>query len=106
MSWFYLVIAGLLEVVWAVGLKYSEGFSKPLPSLATIIGMMLSFFFLSLALRTLPLGTAYAAWTGIGAAGTVIMGILFLGEPAHAMRLACAGLIIAGVAGLKYLSPH
>ena len=104
MAWVYLFIAGLLEVGWALGLKYSEGFTKLAPSVVTIGGMIFSFLFLSLAMRTLPLGTAYAVWTGIGAVGTVILGIVLLGEPADALRLLCVGLIVAGVIGLRLVS--
>ena len=106
MAWVYLLVAGVLEVGWAYGLKVSEGFSKPLPSVLTIIGMVLSFLALSQAIRTLPLGTAYAIWTGIGAVGTVIVGILIFREPADAARLICVGLIIAGVIGLRVVSGH
>lgn len=106
MAWVYLLVAGVLEVGWAYGLKVSEGFSKPLPSVLTIIGMVLSFLALSQAIRTLPLGTAYAIWTGIGAVGTVIVGILIFREPADAARLVCVGLIIAGVIGLRVVSGH
>ncbi len=106
MAWMYLLAAGLLEVGWALGLKYSEGFTRLVPSILTVIGMILSFAFLSLALKTIPLGTAYAVWTGIGAVGTVILGIVLLGEPAEVLRLLCVGLIIAGVVGLRILSPH
>ncbi len=105
MGWVYLVMAGLFEVVWAVGLKYSENFTRLLPSLLTVAGMIVSFWLLSLALRTLPLGTAYAVWTGIGAIGTATFGLLFLHEPAHVARLVCLGLIIAGVVGLKLFTP-
>jgi quaternary ammonium compound-resistance protein SugE len=106
MAWVYLLVAGLLEVGWAYGLKLSEGFSKPLPSVLTVIGMILSFLALSQAVRELPLGTAYAIWTGIGAVGTVIVGIIFFHEPADLPRLLCLGLIIAGVVGLRIVSPH
>lgn len=106
LAWMYLLVAGLLEVGWALGLKYSEGFTRLVPSIFTVIGMILSFVFLSLALKTIPLGTAYAVWTGIGAVGTVILGIVLLGEPAEVLRLVCVGLIIAGVVGLRILSPH
>ena len=106
MAWAYLIIAGLLEVAWAVGLKYSEGFTRLWPSIGTVIGMILSFGFLSLALRTLPLGTAYAVWTGIGAVGTVLLGMLLFREPVEVMRLLCIGFIIAGVIGLRLVSPH
>lgn len=102
----YLLVAGLLEVGWAFGLKYSEGFTRIVPSIFTVLGMILSFVFLSLALKTIPLGTAYAVWTGIGAVGTVILGIVLLGEPAEVLRLLCVGLIVAGVVGLRILAPH
>lgn len=105
MEWVYLVVAGLFEVGWAIGLKYSEGFSRPVPSIATIIGMIISFGLLSLALRTLPVGTAYAIWTGIGAVGTAVLGMLLFREPADAARLVCIGLIVAGVVGLRLVSP-
>ncbi|MFA5634358.1 MAG: quaternary ammonium compound efflux SMR transporter SugE [Anaerovoracaceae bacterium] len=101
MKWILLIIAGLLEVFWAVGLKYSEGFTKLFPSIFTVIGMIASFYFLSLALKDLPLGTAYAIWTGIGAVGTVILGIILFKEPADYMRLICIGLILIGIIGLK-----
>jgi quaternary ammonium compound-resistance protein SugE len=104
MAWTYLLIAGLLEVGWAIGLKYTEGFSRLWPSLATIGAMILSLGFLGLALKQLPVGTAYAVWTGIGAIGTVILGIYLFGEPATAARLACIGLILAGIVGLKLVT--
>lgn len=103
MAWFWVGAAGLLEVAWAVGLKLSDGFRRPVVSTFTVIGMILSFVLLSQGMRTLPVGTAYAVWTGIGAAGTALVGILVLGEPATAARLACLGLIVAGIAGLKLL---
>jgi quaternary ammonium compound-resistance protein SugE len=102
MAWFYLLIAGLLEVGWAIGLKYTEGFSRLWPSLATIAAMILSLGFLGLALKTLPVGTAYAVWTGVGAVGTAMLGIYLFAEPATAMRLACIGLIVVGIVGLKF----
>lgn len=104
MSWFVLLVAGLLEVGWAIGLKYTDGFTRPLPSIATLVAMALSLFLLAVAVRDLPLGTAYAVWTGIGTIGTVIFGIAFLGEPADAVRLGCIALIAAGIAGLKILT--
>jgi quaternary ammonium compound-resistance protein SugE len=104
MAWIVLFIAGLLEVGWAVGLKYTEGFSRLVPSVLTVIAMVASIGLLSVALRQLPLGTAYAVWTGIGTTGTVLVGILWLGEPADLIRLACIGLIAAGIAGLKILT--
>ncbi|MCQ4158949.1 quaternary ammonium compound efflux SMR transporter SugE [Roseomonas sp. GC11] len=101
MSWIYLLLAGLLEIGWAVGLKYTEGFTRPLPSLLTLASMAASVFLLGLALRDLPMGTAYGIWTGIGTVGTALLGILLFGEPATALRLFCIGLIIAGIVGLK-----
>ena len=105
MAWGYLLIAGLFEIVWAVGLKYTHGWTRLGPSLFTIAAMVASFAFLSLAVRTLQLGTAYAVWTGIGAAGTAVMGIWLFGEPAHAARLLFILLIVAGIIGLKMTSP-
>jgi quaternary ammonium compound-resistance protein SugE len=104
MAWIYLFAAGLLEIVWAVGLKYTEGFTKPLPSVVTLLAMAASVGLLGLALRHLPLGTAYAIWTGIGTVGTAIAGMILLGEPAGALRLLCIGLIVAGIFGLKLLT--
>lgn len=101
MNWIYLIIAGLFEIVWAVGLKYSEGFTRVIPTTFTVATMLLSFWFLSLAMRTLPLGTSYAIWTGIGTLGTVIFGIIWLGESASLLRLLFIGLILAGIVGLK-----
>ena len=105
MSWIYLLVAGLLEVVWAVGLKYTEGFTRLWPSAITLTAMSASVGLLGLALRHLPLGTAYAIWTGIGTVGTAVAGMVLLGEPAGAMRLACIALIVGGIAGLKMLTP-
>ena len=105
MAWIYLLIAGLLEVVWAVGLKYTEGFTKLVPSVVTLGAMAASVGLLGLALRTLPLGTGYAIWTGIGTVGTAIAGMVMLGEPAGALRLLCIALIVAGILGLKLLTP-
>ena len=105
MAWTCLVIAGLLEIGWAVGLKYTEGFSKLWPSVATGIAMIASFALLSYALKTIPIGTGYAVWTGIGAAGTAIIGMMCLGEPRETLRVLCIVLIIAGVVGLKFASP-
>jgi quaternary ammonium compound-resistance protein SugE len=104
MAWFYLFIAGVFEVAWAIGLKYTEGFSRLVPSLLTVAAMLVSFVFLSLALKTLPVGTAYAVWTGIGAVGTVIVGIILFAEPATVLRLGSVALILAGIAGLKLVS--
>lgn len=106
MAWIYVVIAGLFEIGWAIGLKQSEGFSKPLPTVLTIAAMITSIVLLALGLRTLPVGTAYAVWTGIGAAGTVIVGMLLFNEPVEVLRLVCIGLIIAGVIGLRLVSPE
>jgi quaternary ammonium compound-resistance protein SugE len=105
MAWLILVLAGLCEVTWAVALKYAAGFSRPGPSAVAIVVMIASFVLLSLALRSLPLGTAYAVWTGIGAIGTAILGIVLFHEPAQGMRLLCIGLIVVGVIGLRVLSP-
>ena len=105
MAWTYLLIAGLLEIGWAIGLKYTDGFSRLWPSVATIACMIASFGFLAVALKTIPVGTGYAVWTGIGAAGTAILGMLVLGESKDLASLACIGLIIAGVIGLKWVSP-
>ena len=104
MPWILLVIAGLFEVAWAIGLKYTEGFTKLWPSVGTLAAMALSVILLGLAMRSLPVGTAYAVWTGIGAVGTVILGIVLFAEPANAARLACVGLIVAGILGLKLTS--
>jgi quaternary ammonium compound-resistance protein SugE len=104
MAWTILILAGLLEIVWAIGLKYTHGFTRLWPSVATVAAMSVSIVLLSMAMRTLPAGTAYAVWTGIGAVGTVIMGIVLLGEPATFPRLACIGLIIAGIIGVKLTS--
>ena len=104
MHWFLLVLAGLFEVGWAIGLKSSHGFTRLWPSVATLVLMSLSFFLLASALKHLPIGTAYAVWTGIGAVGTALLGIILFGESASPARLACIGLILAGIAGLKLLS--
>lgn len=106
MAWFLLVIAGLLEVGWAIGLKYTAGFTRLVPSALTITAMIASMGLLGLAVRTLPLGTAYAVWTGIGTVGSVILGIVLFGEPATVVRIVCILLIIAGIVGLKLVSPH
>lgn len=103
-SWMLLLVAGLLEVVWAIGLKYTEGFSRPLPSVITVAAMIASVWLLALALKGIPVGTGYAVWTGIGAVGTAILGIVLFSEPATAARLACIGLIVAGIFGLKLVS--
>lgn len=104
MPWFHLIIAGLLEVAWAIGLKQTAGWTRLGPSLVTVALMIASFFFLSLALRSLPLGTAYAVWTGIGAVGTALIGIFIFHEPRTTARLVCILLIISGVIGLKLAS--
>ena len=105
MAWIYLLIAGLFEVAWAIGLKYTEGWTKLYPNLFTIAGMVASFYFLSLAVKVLPIGTAYALWTGIGAVGAAILGIVLFGESRELARLLCIGLILAGIIGLKLTAP-
>ena len=102
MAWVYLVIAGLFEITWAIGLKYAEGFTKLVPSAITIVGMILSVVLLGLALRELPVGTGYAVWTGIGTVGAAILGMILFQEPASAIRLGCIALIVAGIIGLKF----
>lgn len=106
MAWIYLVIAGLFEVVWAVGLKYTEGFTRPVPSLLTVAAMVVSFVFLAQAMRVLPVGTAYAVWTGIGAVGTAIMGIILFSESMAAGRIVSILLVVLGLIGLKLTSPQ
>ncbi len=106
MAWLYLLAAGLLEVGWAVGLKYTDGFTKILPTTWTLASMVASVALLGLSLKTLPLGTAYAIWTGIGTLGTVAFGIAMFGESANALRLVCIALILAGIVGLKLVSPE
>lgn len=106
MEWVFLFIAGIFEVGWAVCLKYSQGFTKIIPSGCTVVLMIASFYFLALALRGLPLGTAYAVWTGIGTLGTVILGIVLFGESASFIRIICIALIVAGIAGLKLTVSH
>jgi quaternary ammonium compound-resistance protein SugE len=106
MAWVILVVAGLFEVGWAVCLKSTEGFTRPRPTAGFAAFMIASVYLLGVAVRSLPLGTAYAVWTGIGAVGTVVLGILRLGESADPRRLACIGLIVAGIAGLKLITPH
>ncbi|MBX5463536.1 MAG: quaternary ammonium compound efflux SMR transporter SugE [Steroidobacteraceae bacterium] len=101
MAWILLVIAGLFEVGWAIGLKYTAGFTRPWPSVATVLAMIASIVLLGWAVRTLPVGTAYAVWTGIGAAGTVVLGIVLFNEPATATRIVCVALIVLGIVGLK-----
>jgi quaternary ammonium compound-resistance protein SugE len=104
MAWIILFVAGLFEVGWAIGLKYTDGFSKLWPSVWTVFAMVVSIVLLGLSLKTLPVGTAYAVWTGIGAIGTAILGIILFAEPATAARLACIGLILAGIVGLKVVT--
>ena len=106
MNWIYLAIAGLFEVAWAVGLKYTEGWTRLVPSLITAALMIASFYFLSLALKSLPIGTAYAVWTGIGTIGAALLGMVLFDEPRDAVRIFCIMLIIAGIAGLKMTSNH
>jgi quaternary ammonium compound-resistance protein SugE len=101
MAWIYLFVAGLFEVAWAIGLKYTDGFTRLVPSLVTIISMIVSVVLLGLALKVLPVGTGYAVWTGIGTIGTALLGISLFEEPATAMRLVCIGFIVAGILGLK-----
>lgn len=101
MPWILLLLAGLFEIAWAVGLKFTDGFTRLLPTIGTLAALIISITLLGFAAKTLPIGTAYAIWTGIGAAGTVLCGILFLGDPATVMRLFCVGLILVGVIGLK-----
>lgn len=104
MAWLLLFVAGLLEVGWAVGLKYTEGFTRLVPSILTLISMTASVGMLALALKELPMGTAYAVWTGIGAVGTAALGMYLFGDPATVARITCIGLIVAGIAGLKLVS--
>jgi quaternary ammonium compound-resistance protein SugE len=106
MDWILLVTAGVLEIGWAVGLKYTDGFTRLWPTVWTAAAMLASIVMLALALRTIPVGTGYAVWTGIGAAGTAIVGIILFAEPATVLRLGCIALILAGVVGLKLASPH
>jgi quaternary ammonium compound-resistance protein SugE len=101
MAWTLLFFAGLFEVAWAIGLKYTDGFTKPMASVLTVAAMIASVVLLGLAMKQLPVGTAYAVWTGIGTIGTVILGIALMGDPATPLRLACLGLIVLGIAGLK-----
>jgi len=105
MPWLLLIIAGLFEIGWAVGLKYTEGFTRLWPSIGTAAAMVVSLVLLGIAMKALPVGTAYAVWVGVGAVGTVILGIVLFGEPAGALRLVSVGLIIAGIVGLKLATP-
>lgn len=105
MNWIILVLAGLFEVGWAIGLKYTDGFTRPWPTVGTVIAMVISLGLLGIAMKSLPVGTAYAIWVGVGAIGTAILGILLLGEPANTGRLVSLALIVAGIVGLKLASP-
>lgn len=104
MAWTMLFVAGLLEIGWAIGLKYTDGFTKLMPTVLTVGSMIASVALLGLSLKTLPVGTAYAVWTGIGTVGTALLGIWLLGEPAAVVRLVCIGLIVAGIIGLKVVA--
>ena len=104
MEWIHLLIAGIFEISWAVGLKYSHGFTLVIPAIITIACMIASFYFLALALKSLPLGTAYAIWTGIGTLGTVVLGIILFKEPVTAIRIFCIALIFCGITGLKLIT--
>jgi quaternary ammonium compound-resistance protein SugE len=105
MPWLLLVLAGLFEVGWAIGLKYTDGFTRPWPTMATVLAMVASLGMLGIAMKSLPVGTSYAVWVGVGAVGTAVMGIVLLGEAANAGRLISLGLIIAGIVGLKIATP-
>ena len=105
MAWALVILAGIIETGWALGLKSSHGFTRPLPSLLTLVGMIASFWLLAKAMQTLPVGTAYAVWTGIGTVGTVLLGILLFQDAVNAPRLLCLGLILVGIVGLKIFSP-
>ncbi len=105
MAWIYLIAAGLLECGWAIGIKYTEGFTKLVPSILTIAAMVISIWMLSMAMKTIPVGTAYAVWTGIGSVGVVVLGIILFGESRETIRLLCLLLIVAGIVGLKLVSP-
>ncbi|MCK6592524.1 MAG: quaternary ammonium compound efflux SMR transporter SugE [Polyangiaceae bacterium] len=105
MAWFYLIVAGLLECVWALGLKFTQGFTRPIPSIITVIAIIASMWLLAWAARTLPIGTAYAVWVGIGAVGTAIGGMLLLGEPISLSRIALLGVLVASIIGLKLTAP-
>ena len=104
MAWIYLLVAGLFECGWAIGLKYTDGFTKLIPSLLTVSAMVISFWLLSAAMKTIPVGTAYAVWTGIGAVGVAILGMLLFGESRDVMRVICLLLIVSGIVGLKLVS--
>lgn len=104
MAWIYLGVAGLFEIGWAIGLRYSDGFSKPLPSFLTVVAMGFSIWLLAVAMKTIPVGTAYAVWTGIGAVGVAVLGMVLFGESREIIRIFCLFLIIAGIVGLKVVS--
>jgi quaternary ammonium compound-resistance protein SugE len=105
MAWILLIVAGLFEIGWAIGLKYTDGLTRPLPTAGTIAAMVISVWLLGIAMKTLPVGTAYSVWVGVGAVGTVILGIILFKEPANALRLASIALVIAGIVGLKVATP-
>ena len=105
MAWVWLTLAGVLEIVWAIGMKYTEGFTRLVPSAITIAAMFASVYFLAIAVRTIPIGTGYAVWTGIGAVGVAILGMVLFGEPRTWLRIGCILLIVAGIAGLKIVTP-
>jgi len=105
MAWVILVVAGLFEVGWAIGLKFTEGFTRPWPTVWTVVAMVISLWLLGIAMKSLPVGTAYSVWVGVGAVGTVVLGIVLLGEPANAARLVSVVLIVAGIIGLKLATP-
>ena len=104
MAWAYLAVAGLFEVGWAIGLKYSDGFSKPVPSVLTVVAMGLSIWLLALAMKTIPVGTAYAVWTGIGAVGVAVLGMVLFGESREILRMVCLFMVVTGIVGLKIVS--
>jgi quaternary ammonium compound-resistance protein SugE len=104
MAWIYLAFAGLFEIVWAIGLKYADGFTRPIPSAITVIGMIISVVLLGMALKEIPVGTGYAVWTGIGTVGAALLGMILFQEPATAIRLGCIALIVTGIMGLKFFS--
>ena len=106
MAWALLLVAGLCEVGWAIGLKYTDGFTRPLPTALVVAALVASVWMLAIALRTIPVGTGYAVWTGVGAVGTAILGMFLFGESREAARLACIGLIVAGIVGLKLVTPE
>lgn len=105
MNWIILILAGIFEIGWAIGLKYTEGFTRPWPTVGTVLAMIISLGLLGIAMKSLPVGTAYAVWVGVGAVGTAILGIILLGEPANPGRLLSLGLILAGIIGLRLATP-